>query len=68
MVILFFCFGRDQYVLYQGKRVGEVDDDRLKFEVSTIVSREVISFLNFILNLQRIGLLLNLLCLLGKNH
>ncbi|MCH84490.1 BRCA1-A complex subunit BRE-like, partial [Trifolium medium] len=30
----------DQYVLYQGKRVGEVDDDRLKFEVSTIVSRE----------------------------
>ncbi|XP_004497712.1 uncharacterized protein [Cicer arietinum] len=31
---------RDQYVLYQGKRVGEVDDDRLKFEVSTIVSRE----------------------------
>jgi BRCA1-A complex subunit BRE len=33
-------FLRDQYVLYQGKRVGEVDDDRLKFEVSTIVSRE----------------------------
>ncbi|PNX99412.1 hypothetical protein L195_g022677 [Trifolium pratense] len=31
---------QDQYVLYQGKRVGEVDDDRLKFEVSTIVSRE----------------------------
>ncbi|CAI8590436.1 unnamed protein product [Vicia faba] len=33
-------FLRDQYVLYQGKRIGEVDDDRLKFEVSTIVSRE----------------------------
>jgi hypothetical protein len=44
MVILFCCFDRDQYVLYQAKRVGEVDDDRLKFEVSTIVSREVISF------------------------
>ncbi|XP_058752540.1 uncharacterized protein LOC131625716 [Vicia villosa] len=33
-------FLRDQYVLYQMKRVGEVNDDRLKFEVSTIVSRE----------------------------
>lgn len=44
MVILFCCFDRDQYVLYQGKRVGEVDDDRLKFEVSTIVSREVSHF------------------------
>jgi hypothetical protein len=59
MMILFCCFDRDQYVLYQGKRVGEVDDDRLKFEVSTIVSREVISFLNSIFNIQRIGLLLN---------
>jgi hypothetical protein len=59
MVILFRCFDRDQYVLYHGKRVGEVDDDRLKFEVSTIVSREVISFLNSIFNIQRIGLLLN---------
>lgn len=27
---------------YQMKRVGEVDDDRLKFEISTILSREVI--------------------------
>lgn len=27
---------------YQRKRVGEVDDDRLKFEISTIVFREVI--------------------------
>ncbi|XLS54287.1 hypothetical protein HN51_004042 [Arachis hypogaea] len=34
-------FLRDQYVLYQRKRVGEVDDDRLKFEISTILSREV---------------------------
>ncbi|CAJ1958871.1 unnamed protein product [Sphenostylis stenocarpa] len=33
-------FLRDQYVLYQRKRVGEVDDDRLKFEISTILSRE----------------------------
>ncbi|XP_020223053.1 BRISC and BRCA1-A complex member 2 [Cajanus cajan] len=33
-------FLRDQYVLYQRKRVGEVDDDRLKFEISTIISRE----------------------------
>lgn len=46
-VILFCCFDRDQYVLYQGKRVGEVDDDRLKFEVSTIVSREVIVMICF---------------------
>lgn len=27
---------------YQKKRVGEVDDDRLKFEISTIVFREVV--------------------------
>ncbi|XP_022772649.1 BRISC and BRCA1-A complex member 2-like isoform X2 [Durio zibethinus] len=33
---------RDQYMSYQRKRVGEVDDDRLKFEISTICSREVI--------------------------
>ncbi|KAE9591571.1 hypothetical protein Lal_00038959 [Lupinus albus] len=31
---------RDQYVLYQRKRVEAVDDDRLKFEISTIISRE----------------------------
>ncbi|KAG4958150.1 hypothetical protein JHK85_044530 [Glycine max] len=31
----------DQYVLYQRKRVGEVDDDRLTFEASTILSREI---------------------------
>lgn len=31
---------RDQYRSYQRKRVGQVDDDRLKFEISTICSRE----------------------------
>ncbi|KAJ0086446.1 hypothetical protein Patl1_09541 [Pistacia atlantica] len=31
---------RDQYMSYQRKRVGEVDDDRLKFEYSTMLSRE----------------------------
>ncbi|XVF35956.1 hypothetical protein REPUB_Repub19eG0016600 [Reevesia pubescens] len=31
---------RDQYMSYQRKRVGEVDDDRLKFEISTMCSRE----------------------------
>ncbi|KAE8690334.1 hypothetical protein F3Y22_tig00110895pilonHSYRG00094 [Hibiscus syriacus] len=31
---------RDQYMAYQKKRVGEVDDDRLTFEISTICSRE----------------------------
>ncbi|KAJ7957873.1 BRCA1-A complex subunit BRE [Quillaja saponaria] len=31
---------RDQYMSYQMKRVGEVDDDRLKFEISTMLSRE----------------------------
>ncbi|XP_050229685.1 uncharacterized protein LOC126678821 [Mercurialis annua] len=31
---------RDSYMSYQKKRVEEVDDDRLKFETSTIVSRE----------------------------
>ncbi|XP_011045080.1 PREDICTED: BRCA1-A complex subunit BRE-like isoform X2 [Populus euphratica] len=31
---------RDKYRSYQEKRVGEVDDDRLKFEISTMVSRE----------------------------
>lgn len=31
---------RDRYMAYQKKRVGEVDDDRLTFEISTICSRE----------------------------
>lgn len=37
-----FFLDRDQYKSYQNRRVGEVDDDRLKFEVSTMLSREVI--------------------------
>lgn len=32
---------RGLYMAYQMKRVGEVDDDRLKFEISTMHSREV---------------------------
>lgn len=40
-MVPFYCH-RDQYMSYQRKRVGEVDDDRLKFEISTILSREVI--------------------------
>ncbi|KAF4373067.1 hypothetical protein F8388_019249 [Cannabis sativa] len=31
---------RDQYKSYQNRRVGEVDDDRLKFEVGTMLPRE----------------------------
>ncbi|GAB2293862.1 hypothetical protein Dimus_028073 [Dionaea muscipula] len=31
---------RDLYSAYQRKRVGEVDDDRLKFEINTILWRE----------------------------
>uniref|UniRef100_A0A5B7B9N6 BRISC and BRCA1-A complex member 2 n=1 Tax=Davidia involucrata TaxID=16924 RepID=A0A5B7B9N6_DAVIN len=31
---------RDLYMAYQRKRVGEVDDDRLKFEISTVISRK----------------------------
>ncbi|KAJ9165967.1 hypothetical protein P3X46_020776 [Hevea brasiliensis] len=31
---------RDKYKSYQKRLVGEVDDDRLKFEISTILSRE----------------------------
>ncbi|KAF5955997.1 hypothetical protein HYC85_008853 [Camellia sinensis] len=33
---------RELYMTYQKKRVGEVDDERVKFEISTIVPREVI--------------------------
>ncbi|KVI08223.1 Brain/reproductive organ-expressed protein [Cynara cardunculus var. scolymus] len=33
---------RSLYMAYQKKRVGEVDDERLKFEINTIYSREVI--------------------------
>lgn len=35
--------GRNEYSLYQQKRAEAVDDDRLKFEISTMLSREVIS-------------------------
>ncbi|KAI9200129.1 hypothetical protein LWI28_003091 [Acer negundo] len=31
---------RDQYTAYQRKRVGEVDDERVKFEISTMFARE----------------------------
>ncbi|CAH8300236.1 unnamed protein product [Eruca vesicaria subsp. sativa] len=31
---------RDQYVAYQRKRVGQVDDDRVKFEISTVLTRK----------------------------
>ncbi|OVA06311.1 Brain/reproductive organ-expressed protein [Macleaya cordata] len=31
---------RDIYMLYQRKRIAELDDERLKFEISTIHSRE----------------------------
>lgn len=31
---------RDLYMDYQSKLVGDIDDDRLKFEISTILSRE----------------------------
>uniref|UniRef100_A0A1D1YQF3 BRISC and BRCA1-A complex member 2 n=1 Tax=Anthurium amnicola TaxID=1678845 RepID=A0A1D1YQF3_9ARAE len=31
---------RDLYMYYQRKRVGELDDARLKFEISTVLSRE----------------------------
>ncbi|KAL1190827.1 hypothetical protein V5N11_004582 [Cardamine amara subsp. amara] len=31
---------RDQYVAYQRRRVGQVDDDRVKFEISTVVTRK----------------------------
>lgn len=45
-------------MLYQRKRVEGVDDERLKFEVSTIVSREVVFFFSsichcFLANIQK---------------
>ena len=34
---------------YQRKRVGQVDDDRVKFEISTVLTRKVImQVINFI--------------------
>lgn len=38
--VLFFV-SRDLYMEYHRKRVGEVDDERLKFEISTMLAREV---------------------------
>lgn len=38
LLILF----RDLYMAYQRKRVAEVEDERLKFEISTIIHRQVI--------------------------
>ncbi|KAG6499214.1 hypothetical protein ZIOFF_038971 [Zingiber officinale] len=35
---------RDLYTHYQRRRVGEIDDARLKFELNTMLSREVSSF------------------------
>ena len=40
--ILYLLLFRELYMTYQRKRVGEVEDERLKFELSTIVSREVL--------------------------
>ncbi|VVB07627.1 unnamed protein product [Arabis nemorensis] len=31
---------RDQYVVYQRRRVGQIDDDRVKFEISTVLTRK----------------------------
>ncbi|KAI3696644.1 hypothetical protein L6452_29086 [Arctium lappa] len=36
---------RSLYMAYQKKRVGEVDDERLKFEINTIYSRECVGSL-----------------------
>lgn len=35
---------RELYMAYQRKRVGDVDDDRLKFEFSTMLPREGIEY------------------------
>ena len=32
---------RDAYMAYQRRRIGEIDDERVKFEISTMLSREV---------------------------
>uniref|UniRef100_A0A7N0SVG9 BRISC and BRCA1-A complex member 2 n=1 Tax=Kalanchoe fedtschenkoi TaxID=63787 RepID=A0A7N0SVG9_KALFE len=36
---------REQYVAYQRKRVGEVEDERIKFEISTILHRKGIEMM-----------------------
>lgn len=42
-------FDRELYSAYQGKLVENVDDDRVKFEISTMLSREVIFLLLMVL-------------------
>ncbi|KAK8560454.1 hypothetical protein V6N13_082892 [Hibiscus sabdariffa] len=51
-VHVIFLLNRDQYMACQKKRVGEVDDDRLKFEISTICSREYSSHRNSVIELE----------------
>lgn len=43
MVAYFYSEIRDLYTHYQRRRVGEIDDARLKFELNTMLSREVIA-------------------------
>lgn len=66
ILILFGC--RGLYMEYQKKRVGEVDDDRLKFEISTMYSREVLLasvFMTMLYYLCRVNLdLLVMYCIL----
>ncbi|RZC66692.1 hypothetical protein C5167_010378 [Papaver somniferum] len=42
LILLIFYILRDIYVLYQRKRIAELDDKILKFEISTILSREIV--------------------------
>lgn len=44
-----FNFFRELYSAYQGKCVGGVDDERVKFEISTMLSREVLPLNTFFL-------------------
>lgn len=66
--ILILFGSRGLYMEYQKKRVGEVDDDRLKFEISTMYSREVLLasvFMTMLYYLCRVNLdLLVMYCIL----
>lgn len=42
---------------YQKKRVGQVNDERLKFEINTMYSREVIVFYDCINIFRRYNIL-----------
>lgn len=33
---------RDSYISYQKKRAEQVDDERMRFEISTVLARKVI--------------------------